>query len=510
MASETTPLLGSSLANEEECFQLELPDLLSTVHALSGVELVTPALIEQRLPWRADEHLSRRTAFYLAVAIILSSPDVIFRPHAEQHTAFSDIQPALLPTLLEDLFGAYITRSQRASLSRSEEDGGLDEAMWTSLRVSADSDARVSVVDLINYSSEPSVLFLNPVMSAYITNAWKGGVRWPLPPKYGIMQRLNAICSPRASHAVDILFHMLHLVNFTIFLLQSDPIPFDHTWQTILLVIYAFASMTPLRPAAIQMSLFPILVAFVVYGPHIPDPGSFSYTLLLLSYCWSILLLLLPFPPTPIYLLTPRGALSASLEFRSLLVPAVFRPVLFFLPLILISLFLLSNGLGGPDPWSLSPLLDTPAIISGLIPSAPPPTRIAFFILLVLSFFFAALFAASSLIRHSTRPGNEMVASSRTGRRSLSPEILRELLIATTIYSRPRRYPPPLNLIPFVLIVLPRYATRLFGKRDTVERFFTHVDTVLWSTLVLPLEVIIAGLWRWRSRPLSQSQRVPA
>ena len=143
MASETSPLLESAQSNRE-CAELELPDLLSTINALSRVDLVTPALIEECVTSGDDKYLSRRTAFYLAVACTLSSPNDIFHPRTEQYHTLQDLQPALLPTLLEDLFNAYVTRHRRASVGQSRGDGGLDEVFWTPLRVSADSDVYIT------------------------------------------------------------------------------------------------------------------------------------------------------------------------------------------------------------------------------------------------------------------------------------------------------------------------------------------------------------------------------
>ncbi len=254
--------------------------------------------------------------------------------------------------------------------------------------------------------------------------------------------------------------------------------------------------MTPLRPSAIRISLLPILIAFLISVPVFPKQETFSHTLLLLSYCWSMLLLLLPFPPTPIYLFPPRGPLAVSLELRSLLVPAIFRPLILFLPLLLISQLLLSHSIGMKDPWFLE-------LVSGVIrqrvPPGPKPT--AFYTLFILTSFFMVLFSTSSLIRHSFQRETEVTASSRAGRRplGLSPEILRELLITTAIYSHPRTYPPPLNLISFVFVSIPCYALSVFGRDAEV---LMRLDTLLRNLFVLPFEVIIAGLWGWKSRPL--------
>ncbi len=289
---------------------------------------------------------------------------------------------------------------------------------------------------------------------------------------------------------------MLHLFNFTAIILPDDSS--SPTWQLILLAIYAVASMTPLRPSAIRISLLPILIAFLISIPAVPEQGKPEHTLLLLSYCWSMLLLLLPFPPTPIYLFPPRGPLAASLEFRSLLVPTIFRPVIFFLPLLLISQLLLSYSMDMNDPWFLELV---PGVIRQRTPPNPGPTPTAFFILFILTFFFMALFAASSLIRHSFRRETEATASSRAGRRpsDLSPEILRELLITTAVYSHPKTYPPPLNLISFVFVSVPYYALYLVGRKAEV---LTRLYALLRNLFVLPFEVIIAGLWGWNSRPL--------
>ena len=290
---------------------------------------------------------------------------------------------------------------------------------------------------------------------------------------------------------MDVLLHVLHLVNFTVILLwdeSSSPTPI---WQLILLIIYAAASMTPLRPSAIRMSLLPILLAFLISIPSLPGQGNPSYMLLLLSYCWSMLLLLFPFPPTPIYLLPLRGALAASLEFRSLLVPTIFRPLIFFSPLLLTSQWLWSYSVSRWHPWFVEP---APGIIGSPVINLVPTTT-AFLILFSLTSWFAVLFSASSLVRHSCRRETETmtIGSSRTSRnRSLSPEILRELLITTTIYSHPRIYPPPLNLLSFVIIIIPRYTLYLFGRRTEV---LVGLDTLLWNLFVLPFEVVIAGLW---------------
>lgn len=304
------------------------------------------------------------------------------------------------------------------------------------------------------------------------------------------------------AHASDLLFHLVFLGIFSEILL-SPAREYDAliTWRDLLLIIYATASLSRHRPLATRLAQWLILISYLITIPTQPVQGMPSHYPLLFSFCWSLLLFLFPRGPTPILLFPLQLVLPSAVDFSSMLVPLIVRPLVYFLPLTFVALSLLSLSMD--DPWSnLAAGIDTYITPNYVI--TPYPTRQAFSLLFCIIFLLAISFSIHSLIRHASRPPGhlsdryDIIASTIP----LSVDETRVSHRAVLTYARRYPFPPPLNLACLILVTIPRAVVRIVtGKlqRDDGTEWLGRVEAILWGVLVLPCDIVVAGLWGWSS-----------
>ncbi|TFK57373.1 hypothetical protein OE88DRAFT_1651062 [Heliocybe sulcata] len=312
-----------------------------------------------------------------------------------------------------------------------------------------------------------------------------------------LFYRFTRICPPRFLHLLDLLFDLSYLALLANFVLDppSRPIitygPSPVGIRGIFLILYSACSL--LR--SWSLSAFPgviVLLSFMTCLPAVPYPGDNAFDALLLALSLQILALHLPEGPSPALLFNPERTLPLSTLFRSA-VHRVFYPALvFFLPTLLITLYLLSTSLS--DTFlNLNTLLGLPA---------PMETRLAFMtlgiilLLLFISFVILLTLLFPFLTSTSTSPSPE---SSKWDRytEAVGLNARRLFVRSVTTYSTPYFFPPLLNFVPFVLVTVPRVFLYVVGRGKGRVAVLERVEEGAWWALVAPLGLLVASLRAW-------------
>lgn len=279
----------------------------------------------------------------------------------------------------------------------------------------------------------------------------------------------------RAIHAVDTmtqlaqLFILLHYVLHppsrpTIFVQGFEYIGF----REIILVTLAFSTIIrPGHPYAGNAALN--LLAFLISLPAVPFPNDLCFALLLLSAFVSILRLHVPSIPSPLLLLPPMSTLplATAIDQGS---SRFYSPiVLFFLPLFLLSSFLLSLSL--ENTFFVYANAD---IIARSV--TPMETRLAFLILFAI---VAMIIIPSSFFIIATSPPSSDTHISAWDR--FTPAVSqgsRKIFIKAVVqYASEHPFPIPFNLIQW-----PAY---LLSKEKAV-----------WRVVVAPWAIAVGLIMR--------------
>ncbi|CCM00955.1 uncharacterized protein FIBRA_03002 [Fibroporia radiculosa] len=304
--------------------------------------------------------------------------------------------------------------------------------------------------------------------------------------------RLDVLCTPRVLHAVDLLFYMGYLVLFAYFLVFPRT-GYSHSIQErsapdvqeILLIVYTVSTLFQPPSGKLVPSVL-VLLAFLSHLPYSPSPNDFAYGVLLFAFAWNVVGLHLPQHPSPLYLLP----LSRILPLAVLVwhgVSRVFAPVVvFFLPALLVSLFLLST--------SLSDVFLQGLTIGSLVP-APIESRVLFLILisvllilLLCSLVMLVLVYPALLSKIPPSPWDQYSETIGLEARSV---FIRLVLT----YAEPYSFRPPFSLVQ-ALVRMPITLASFVGRRKQDHRA-DKVERVVWRIVVAPLACLIAIFWMW-------------
>lgn len=252
--------------------------------------------------------------------------------------------------------------------------------------------------------------------------------------------------------------------------------------------LYSLSRISLAQPSS-SMPYTVIALLFLFTHPSTPpiSPDNIVYSIVVVVFSWLVIELHLPIQPSPLFLLPQDFVLPlAVLVWRS--VSRIFLPVItFFLPALTLSFFLLSLSLSGLAlPFDLAAL------------PAPMESRVG---LLFLSTMLSLLLWCSLTMPVLLYPfiaSESVVAASLWDRYSkpVGLEARRVFAHAVALRAGPTSFPAPLNLVQLLAVRLPTCLLRVAGRRDLSSRIGV-VEQVIWTALVAPLAVTVAGLWGW-------------
>ncbi len=293
-------------------------------------------------------------------------------------------------------------------------------------------------------------------------------------------------------HLFDLLLHSAYLVGLMHYVVLPPVSSIDvqpslaPQFREFSIMVYASSQLLRTwRPSQLPYAL--VVLAFLSCLPTVPLPQDLAYIVLLTALCLNVLQLHLPILPSPIYLLPPERVLPLSvLIFHGTL--KIFLPVLlFFLPAVLLTLFLLSI--------SLSDVLLQISSMTTLDPS-PLEARAAFLLLLAILF----IFLLSSLILlilvyptlSSAPPRNTWDRCSRT----IGLDARKCFARTVIAYSEPHLFPAPFVVFRLFALV-PSLLLGRFSSWEVWRPWLVGLETLLWRVFVMPGALIVAGAWCW-------------
>jgi hypothetical protein len=294
-------------------------------------------------------------------------------------------------------------------------------------------------------------------------------------------------------HALDLILHLLYLVALIRFVTYPPGAPtlFLPTFPLLEAFIIAYAIGSLVRSTF--YSFIPsvlVLLSFVICFPTGPIPGDVSYNFLLVAIVMYLIGLHLPSAPNPIFLSHLKHTVPLSVflwdSFKRAFCPILF----FFIPVVLLSVYLLSFSLAN----TLFQGLQSVSIIA----PAPIETRATFltFVAIVLTLFVTSLIL--STLNFSSLSGPGLDPWDRYSPR-IGFESRRAFAQVVAKYSAPRYFPTPFNLIPLLLIKFPALVFRVMKRSEWREHLW-RVEEGIWMILVMPLSMLSAGIWLWGYR----------
>lgn len=293
-------------------------------------------------------------------------------------------------------------------------------------------------------------------------------------------------------HLVDLTLHVIYLLFFMVYVLnpaRSSGGRLTNESRSVCLVLYSASRIVKEgrnAPIPFYLTFFALLPFF----PLAPKAYDFLYFhILLIAFGLHIIQLLVPHPPSAV-LFVPSTAelpLSVMLQylFESILIPVI----AFFLPLFILSLYLIASSIS--IPFTLS-----------TFSPAPDATRDAILTLaFVILILFFGLLASMTLQAPSFHAKSVYVPRNTKSWDTYGPTIglsVRQTFFASIFYySQPFFFPAPLNLIHFILVSVPFHSFRMIGRERQALRLKHLLETTLWCMLVIPLAVPFGVVWLW-------------
>lgn len=294
-------------------------------------------------------------------------------------------------------------------------------------------------------------------------------------------------------HAIDLtmLFWYMGVLAQYLILPPShavDPTTVDFAGnREWMMILYALAKLYD-RP---RFSILPhVLVfgSFVVHLPRVPHPEDFAFGILLFAFSWMVVDLHLPWSTSPLHLVPAELILPRSVLILHG-VSRVFLPVVtFFLPALLLSLFLLSTSLADLFPNSVAIVLAP----------APMESRIAFLSLFAVLFLLMICSLIMLITVYPTFASKAMLSPWDKYSRPIGLEARRFYIRTVVQYSDPYFFPAPFNALR-LLIRLPEMVATVFGDRGSASRVpaIRLVERVVWRVTIAPLAVVFGAIWLW-------------
>ncbi|KZV75597.1 hypothetical protein PENSPDRAFT_571350 [Peniophora sp. CONT] len=377
----------------------------------------------------------------------------------------------------------------------------LETCLWTPFPLEDGSSKMIRVIDMLADPDAPSLLLTDSLIIMSYMHTWMYG--WAVHPADTTVKRIGqviaSLASPRILHAVDLLLHVIYLVLLAHYLLWPPPRPIlSNLYLTvglrgILITIYAVSTVCRLSINLIPCFL--VAFAFLATLPSAPYPGGFAYALLLAAFILHILLLHVPRMPTPFLLFKPDSVLPlAELihgEFAHTLQPAF----LFWLPGLLVTLYLLSISL--VDDLPILP----PFYLNGLstfanMTASPMETREAFLALAIIMLVLIIFSTVTTVLYGATLRAAAHTPLEAWERYSkpVGARARQRFIGALAIYSSQHVFPAPFNLLQLLLVHIPVSVLHLRGVREL--HVVRTLESVLWWGTVGACATIIAGVWK--------------
>ena len=320
---------------------------------------------------------------------------------------------------------------------------------------------------------------------------------WPLQGLLSPLPHLIAGLRPRrAVHLLDLFLYAAFIATLAHYSLAPPNRPVEaesssYSIRAILLIIYSAARLCEPWTITAPSFIF-VILAFATSLPVTPYPDDGSYSVLLIALSLHVLQLQIPYAPGPLHLFPAEQALPVAVLIWHGVSRVFFPVVTFFLPGLLLTLFLLST--------SLSDTLFQPFVLFTVNPS-PMEARTAFLLLFAILF---VLLLCSLLVLALVYPtvtfGPPLAYQWDRYSRPIGLEARRTFIRTILSYSGTYHFVTPFNLLEIVFFRLPAMFLRSIGQKHR-EASLKQPTKIMWMTFVGPLILIASGVWLWGLTP---------
>ncbi|KAI0724494.1 hypothetical protein C8T65DRAFT_626672 [Cerioporus squamosus] len=376
-----------------------------------------------------------------------------------------------------------------------EEEGlseDVQEVLWMTYPLYPDSRQTVRVFDFLQDAEAPQSLLSHRLIQLCVDHTWIYG-RDGSPVDADLWTRMlhfwDSTGVPHVLHLFDFLVYLVYLGVLCSYLL--DP-PVDAQvfalyprsgWIALYALLRICRSWSLITPPFLLT-----LLALILTFPSTPLPDSIAYTLLLVAFSWKIVLLHLHVHPSPLFLLYPERTLPlAVLVWRGL--AQTFIPVVaFFIPGLLVSLFLLSTSLSDKFLWFRTAFSAS---------ASPMESRVIFLSLFTIFFLFLICALGYAVLIHPFLASSEGPCEVPWDRFSTSVGLEARQLYARTVdtYTTPYYFPAPFNILQVLFVQLPQ--TVLSASLWDTPKHTRRVEKVLWRIIIAPVTFVLSAFWLW-------------
>ncbi|KAI8995565.1 hypothetical protein BD414DRAFT_435578 [Trametes punicea] len=495
--TERTPLLPSRRSTQRaQVVDSDTDGLpyIGTSAASLSLEDISTYRVDNLSP-RSLSSRGARTAFALCVLLYYrkSIAEGSTSPRRDVWTRWHEKEQSVAAIRDLDALTARVWADFLVEEGAQEE---IAEVLWSAYPVDTYSTLSVRVIDFLAVRNAPKELLCHPLIYLSLMDTWNYGpadARGDESIAATLLRFLDRCGTPCVLHIIDFLAHSIYLCMLYHYLTWPpylEPIRTFDTRRTFVMIYTLSRLANPWSSSCIPRVL--VLTSFLSCLPYVPMPNSFTFSVLLFSFCWEIILLHLPgLQPSPLLFLPADWILPLAVLARRSLVKLL-APTVYFLPGLVACLFMLQ--------LSLIPSLSTFALYS-LYP-VPMDARVTYFSLLTTFLLFLCCSFVYSLLVHPFLATLEGPKASIWDRytQSVGLEARQSFMRAAITYGTPYYFPRPLNLGQVLLVQIPRFFL-VSNWRDSSAKTLALLDSVLWRITVGPAAFVLSGFWLWNLRP---------
>jgi len=342
-------------------------------------------------------------------------------------------------------------------------------------------------MQLLEEKHTPPEFLSHPIVEAVVMKCWKYGVKAESPQRRSLIERFDALSTPRVLHLIDIMGQLAFIGSLIHYLLYPPRffITLEQYEQGPREIFLTFMSAASLARRLSIHTLPAILVwpAFRLTLPSVPLPGNTSFCVLHVAFLLQLILLHLPNSPSLPVAINPKHAIPLSTVLlhgaTSLFIPVIF----FFLPVLLLATYLVSASLADTFLLVLPKHLDVPI-----------DSRFSFFILFitVIVLLLGALGITSAMF---PTLASSSASTSKWDRYSREIGLrARRTFAEALVQYEDYRFPVPFNVLQF-LVRVPCVALSLLGH--PVTPYMELMERVVWRVSVGLVGAVVSGVWLW-------------
>ncbi|OJA12055.1 hypothetical protein AZE42_06697 [Rhizopogon vesiculosus] len=386
-------------------------------------------------------------------------------------------QARVASTVAEDT-GRHVSETLDRFLTNCSSSSAIETIFWTVFPL--------EIIDMLKEKHTPPEFLLHPIVEAVVMKCWKYGMKVESPQHRSLIERFDALSTPRVLHLIDIMGRLAFIGSLIHYLLYPPrffiTLGNEQGPREIFLTFMSAASLARrLSIHALPAAL--VFLAFKFTLPSVPLPGNTSFSVLHIAFLLQLILLHLPTSPSLPVAINPKHAIPLSTVLlhgaTSLLMPVIF----FFLPALLLATFLVSASLADTFLLVLPKHLDVPI-----------DSRFSFFVLFItmIVLLLGALGITSAMF---PTLASSSASTSKWDRYSREIGLrARRTFVEALIQYEDYRFPVPFNVLQ-LLVRVPCVALSLLGH--PVTPYMELMERVVWRVSVGLVGAVVSGVWLW-------------